>query len=278
MARAPRPTELGEILTRLREELSLGQPEVGRRLGLTQSAVAQAEVGRTLPDAQRLALYLSLYNPDERTRGRLEQLIDVGEQRRVVLHRGGAPRAQRRYRDLTRRAVRVTTVTTSVVPGLLQTDAYAAAIAGSEAPSEAARELWLEERARRREMLDETGREFVQITAAASALLWAFASQQVMLEQLAHLAEVSRKPTVQLGVVPLLRPVGFLMPGDFDVYELPDGTRQVVSGSTGGVAFYSDREDVAVHLRMVEQVAAAAVWGDEARAELERIAGEYRRR
>lgn len=280
--RRPRPTEVGETLTRLREALELTAADVAARataaaadpdVSITQPTLSRWENGRGYPDRKQTDALLEVLGADPETAARLRSLARGPQQRRVVLHRHGAPRTQREWRDLERSSTRVVTFTPTVVPGLLQTDAYATALVG-EVLTPATREQWLAARRERRALVDDPGdREIVQITTAG-ALLWGLGGPDVMREQIAHLADVARSSRVRLGVVPPATTVGFVALGGFDLYDTPSG-RRVVVGTEAAVAVYDDAGDVALHEEVLAGLESAAAWGADAVPVLEELARAY---
>ncbi|MGH3549370.1 MAG: Scr1 family TA system antitoxin-like transcriptional regulator [Pseudonocardiaceae bacterium] len=58
----------------------------------------------------------------------------------------------------------------------------------------------------------------------------------------------------------------------FDLYD----EHTVVVGVVGGSAYYNDPSDVARYVAMLAALERLAIFGDEARAELRRVADEYR--
>lgn len=272
--REPRPTELGETLTRLREALGLSASEVARRAGITQPTLARWENGRGYPSADQMTALLGVLKPDRATRDRLRQLVRHPDLQRRVVHRSDAPGAQRQWLDLERSATRIVTFTPTVVPGLLQTDDYAQALLG-DVLSGQARERWLDARRERRALIDNPGdRELVQITTAG-ALLWGLGGPAVMLEQLAHLADVAGRPGIRFGVVRPAVTADFIVLGGFDLYDTPRG-RRVVVGTEAVVAVYDDARDVALHEAVLAGLERVAAWDAEAVPVLDELTRYYR--
>ncbi|MDQ2788297.1 MAG: DUF5753 domain-containing protein [Actinomycetota bacterium] len=93
-----------------------------------------------------------------------------------------------------------------------------------------------------------------------------------MARQGEHIAEVTRRPHIRVGVIPWGAQATVFPPCGFDMYD----EHTVVVGVVGGSAYYNDPADVARYVAMLADLQRLAVFGDGARVELRRIADEYR--
>lgn len=280
--RKPPPTELARVLRRLRDEAGLSAAqaaeEATQRLPdeqqLGQSTVSRIEQGRVVPSAEQINLLCDVYaaGADDRALALTHAREKDRLNRRVAAYRPLAAKLQREWGELEEDSTRVVTFTPTLVPGVLQTDGYLAAM-GPRQLTDDQIESWLAERRTRRARLDEPGRTFEQILFAG-ALLWGVGDAAVMVEQIDHLIEVSRKPSVDLGVIPLaVRAGGLYVSNGFDLYERPGKPRRVIVGTTASILVHDQPENLAVeapddtaeYLALLDELRVLAAWGDDAR-------------
>jgi hypothetical protein len=123
----------------------------------------------------------------------------------------------------------------------------------------------------RAEILNDPERQFTSVLTAG-ALGWRVGGPAVMARQIEHIAEVSRRPHIRIGVIPCGVEANVFPPCGFDLYD----EHTVVVGVVGGSAYYNDPADIARSVAMLTALERLAVFEDEARAELRRIANQYR--
>ena len=249
--------------------------------GFSQSKIARIESGALAPtpmDAGRLATALGAARVDARRAIRLA--LDVREARAglapvrtVFTQRPGLGQRQWRHRE--RDAHTVTTFQPAVVPGLLQTEEYMRAVYRSSLTADPAGEdEFVRERTERQSARAHL--PAVQIFTAG-ALHGGAMPLEVRLAQCAHIAELTRTHRQwEIGVVPDDAP-GYAFPvSGFDLYDYDRDSAHVVVGTEIGPG----RTTVAGAVRTVREKLAAlralAVFGDDARTELARIAERIR--
>lgn len=279
--------ELASTMRQLRAAAGISGVELARRLGegFSQSKVSRIEKGLdrgglapTPIDAGRMAVQL---DADPETRRRVIRLArDIAEAReglvpvRVALLQN-APGVQRRIRQREQRARTVSTFHPSIVPGLLQTEAYMLSIADAAGATGRTAEVagWLRERRLRQAARADL--PAVQILSEG-ALWWGVSGAEVMAEQCDYIARLTEtRPAWEIGIIPRLVPVGAAIdypPNGFDLYD--DDT--VLVGTTAGNALVTDKPTVDSHLARLTRLRGLAVYGADARAVLARIAAEYR--
>ena len=269
--------QVAATLRRLRAGTDLSRSAAAREVGVNQSTVSRLEDGRHVPTLEQMTRLLDLYGADGATRS--EMLASSREsrgqrQQQVVMHHG-ATTAQRRIGESEARAVRVTTFTPTIVPGLLQSAGYMRAIGGT-ALQGAELDSWVAARTGRQHTLREPGvRELVQLTTFG-ALTWALGGQDVMREQIRHLQDITGWSTVRFGIVPAGREARLFPLHGFDVHDGADGSRLVFYGTHSGVVTVADPTEQVELLAVLAEAERLAVYGSEARAELERAARLYR--
>jgi hypothetical protein len=88
-----------------------------------------------------------------------------------------------------------------------------------------------------------------------------------MADQMRRVRDVSMRPNVRLGVIPESRAVDVVAGTGFHLYD----DSAVVVGLEVAAATLTDNSDVQHFRRLFDRLSAMAVWGDEARAVVDRV-------
>jgi len=165
----------------------------------------------------------------------------------------------------------IATFTPTVVPGLLQTEPYARAIFSSAdlTPSEIDKAVTA--RITRQQLLHDPGHRFTLITTAG-ALAWRAGTPEQMAAQVDHIAESTRLPNAKVGVIPWGTQARVFPLHGWDLYD----RRAVIVGTANATAVLTESADVAVYADIFAQMEGMAVYDNQARSVLTRIADEYR--
>lgn len=265
----PGSTYVARTLRRLREEAGLSAAAAAERVGghLSQSMVSRFEKGQTVPPRQAIAELAALYGADEETVKLMlaESREDRKNDPRIVLHRPYEHHFQQQVNDAERRAVAIRALAVgSLVPGIAQTDAYAGVLAESLDGDQ--RQQWLKARQTTRQII-ENGERDIELVLMPNTLGVTFGSREVMAGQIDRLFEVSRFAHVRLGVVTRDVPIAHHVKSDSTLYRFEDG-RRAIYGVQDGTAIVDDDALLTKHEEIMDATAAAAVWGDDARAVL----------
>jgi len=215
---------LGTQLRRLREERGITALEAARAIRGSESKISRIELGRTSVREVDIIDLLSLYG-----------ITDIAEREELLTLAGQAnqPGWWHQYQDvlpgwfqayigLEESAESIRSYDAQFIPGLLQTEDYAAAVI-------ALGEFSLEEAERLVFLRKERQRRF----AAGGLRLWAIVdevalrrpvgSPQIMRAQFEHLADICDQPGFALQVVPDAAG-GYAVPGSFSIlrFAVPD--------------------------------------------------------
>ncbi|WP_414507594.1 DUF5753 domain-containing protein [Streptomyces sp. NEAU-L66] len=155
----------------------------------------------------------------------------------------------------------------TLVPGLLQTEGYAAAVLRAvvaelqenlpfDDSAEAARA-----RVERSRVIHEPGRRFVLLVEEA-VLYHQLGNTQAMADQLDYLLTANDLPSISLGVIPTARERTHLPQETFHVYDDGLVSVELVSAEVK----ITQPSEIALYLRAFEQLNSMAVYGAEARA------------
>jgi transcriptional regulator with XRE-family HTH domain len=267
---------VGSRLRHLREARGIALHDAARAIRATDSKISQIERGRIRvreTDAEDL---LTLYGVTDRAER--EELLTLAAQsgQRGWWHRYGdlVPDWQRTYIGLEQAARSIRTYQPQFVPGLLQTEGYAAALIelAGRPPGEIER---------RGELLRDRQRRFRD----GSLYLWAILDEAVlrrrvgdatvMREQLDYLRRASARENLTLQVTPF-DSGGVAAPGGFSIIrfqstEVPDMvyTEQLTSAS------YIDKQaEVAAYLVAMERLTVMSARPRESAKIIESVLGE----
>lgn len=266
--------ELSRRLRALRQAAGLSGVEAAQRLDATQSRLSRTENGRVVASPEFVDQLCRLYGTSAAERRELVRMArDVkGNTKRLVMARDSAA-IQARIGRIIRQSRLIRCFSPTAIPGELQTPAYARAVFETDPRADVeAVEAGVRQRLHNQRLLDDPAREF-RFLIPESALGWSLLPAIGMADQADRLA-VERRDNVSVGIIPWGMRVPCLALNSWSVYD----RRFVVAGSPHGTACLDDPPDVDPYVHMTDQIDGLAVFGDEARAILERTAQRYRTR
>ncbi len=272
MSNTVRPDELSATLRRLRQDAQLSGIEAARTAGLSQPKISRLETGKQVPLPAEVEALCRVYGAPARTRQQMLTIVrDLREEQvsaRVMLQRG-AYRMQERIGRIEAASALVRTFHPALVIGLLQTPGYIRAMLG-ESLSDDEIERIVAARGERQRLLD-TDREFV-LVMTEGALRWHVGSPAVMIAQLQHLAEITRRSNVRLGIIPWTKPVRVGALHGFHLYD----RRAAIVGTETATAIITDARDIADYETCFATYQALAVYDADARQVFDRLSDEHR--
>ncbi|WP_405143273.1 helix-turn-helix domain-containing protein [Sphaerisporangium sp. NBC_01403] len=216
---------LSHVLRELRQAAELTATEAAKRLEWDPSKVARMERNQwKLPNVHDIRLLLDLYGvTDERQRDALINLAREARQRGwwadyEDVFRSSLP-------DFEAGASVIRTYEALIVPGLLQTAAYAGAVwrAGQVLDEQADHviERHVEARLTRQKILDRESPPELLAVIDEAALARAVGGPKVMEEQLQHLIKMAARPNVTVQVLPNSVGAHAAMIGGFMILDFP---------------------------------------------------------
>jgi transcriptional regulator with XRE-family HTH domain len=210
---------------RLRAGLSLN--EASDKLAWSRGRLNRFEANQwRQPDPSHVRDLARIYGASDAERTELEELV-VRARMRLWWHEPDKERHKvfgNEFAGFENDAARISVYMPLVLPGLLQTRAYARALLAVGPRPSQWQERALEARLRRQQILDRadgTAPRLVAVVTEAS-LMYRWGSQDDRRAQVAHLAAVSRRPNVELR---LLRFADGPHPGMsslIDIFDFPD--------------------------------------------------------
>lgn len=261
-ARAVLAARLGE----LRRDAELTGHELALRCGWSAAKTSRIERARTPPSDSDIRAWCTACGAQDQT----ADLIAANRQADQMyvhwkkLHRHGMRRAQEEVVPLYEGTRKFRVYCSNVVPGMLQTEAYASALLSTiatfqetpdDSPEAAA------SRIERSHVVHEGGHRFA-LVLEETVLRYRIGSDDTMAGQLGYLLAVMALPNVSLGIVPFTagRRVWPL-----EAFYLFDNRRVSVELLTAAVNISAPGE-IAVYAKAFSQLAEIAVYGSAARA------------
>ncbi|MEU1630196.1 helix-turn-helix transcriptional regulator [Streptomyces sp. NPDC020096] len=209
---------LGAKARKHRERLGWTQRDVGERLHFSHNRIAQVELGTDPPTWDMCVALDAVLGAG----GQLTELWDHMVRERV---RDQFPDGVQKYVFLEAKATRIYRYSPQIVPGLLQTEAYARAALRKGLPRAPQEEI--EEKVAAR-----MGRQHL-LRKAPPPTLWAVLDEAVirrpvggphtMHDQLAHIVEAAQAPDVTVQVMPFNRGEYAIMGGSLTLLSFADG-------------------------------------------------------
>ncbi|WP_327712444.1 helix-turn-helix transcriptional regulator [Streptomyces sp. NBC_00464] len=271
MSEAPYPSarihEAHErVAARLRElrlDAGLTGREVAARTGWQTSKVSRLQTGATLPADDDIRAWCQACGVPDEAPDIIAAARDAGlmymEWRR--LQRTGMRRVQESRTPIHERTKAQRIYSSSVIPGMLQTHAYAAALLSNIAhfhgtPDDSAEAA--DARVARSQIIRRPGRTF-SILVEESVLRRRVGSAETMAAQLGHLLTTAALPAVSLGVIPASTPAIWPL----ETFTVYDDTTVYVELLTAALTITAPSE-IAQYLAAYGEMADAAVFGQDA--------------
>jgi transcriptional regulator with XRE-family HTH domain len=197
--------QLGAELARLRSLAGLGQRELASQAGLTQSKTSRVENGRAVPSRSEVHAWLNAVHADARARTTIEALLESTHTQVVAWRsaiRSGSGHLQHDVARLEAEAATIHGFACALIPGILQTPAYARALFARLVPLDGHDdEVAVSARIQRQEQLYTPGKRF-SFVITEHALRWTPGAAADQLAQLDRLGTLAQLPNIELAVVP----------------------------------------------------------------------------
>ncbi|MER7111356.1 helix-turn-helix domain-containing protein [Streptomyces sp. NPDC000229] len=221
---------LGAELRRLRKARGLTGTQVAAHLLVSQAKVSHMETGRRAVSPRDVRDLCTLYGvTDQHVVDSLMELARESSRQGWWYAYGDIPHSV--YVGLETDAASIHTYESLVIPGLLQTPAYAAAVIDETIPlvtvEQAAARLKVRLR-RQHRIYDPARRLRLWAVLDESALRRVVGSRDIMREQLEHLHTLSTEPHITVQVLPHTAGAHPGLSGQFSILQFPDSRQAVV--------------------------------------------------
>jgi transcriptional regulator with XRE-family HTH domain len=205
---AVRQRRLANELRRLRKQARLTGKDVATQLGWSEAKLSRIENGLARVKSSDLDEFMDLYEVPGPHRAELKALAEESRQTDELEElEGDVPEWHARFVEAEQEAEAMWNWEPQVVPGLLQIEGYTRSLLqpwpAIFARPKAEIERRVETRLLRQRVLTRTPPLEVSFVIDESVLIRGFASPPIMRSQLAHLAEVSEQPNIELRILPL---------------------------------------------------------------------------
>ncbi|MDG4833856.1 helix-turn-helix transcriptional regulator [Solwaraspora sp. WMMD1047] len=237
--------QLGAHLRRLRDEANVTAEQAAEIIEVSPSTQRRIEQGRVGIKGPALNALLDRYGvTDAELRDTLLSMARTGKQRGWWAKYGDLPPTYRQYIGLESAAQELQNFETLVVPGLLQTEAYARAITTREAtqPTPEAVEQRVAARIERQKLIHDGSLRMVAVIDEA-VLHRQIGGPEVMRAQLDALLATAKLWNVSVQVIPFREGAYASMLSSFHILTFAESSSVVyIEGLTGDL--YAEGEDV----------------------------------
>ncbi|MFF0543625.1 helix-turn-helix domain-containing protein [Nocardia thailandica] len=266
---------LGGQLRKLREGKGITREAAGEHIRGSHAKISRLELGRTGFKERDIRDLLTLYGViDEAERAQFFELArQANEPGWWQRYSDLLPSWFSTYLGLEQAASQIRTYENQLVPGLLQTDAYAHAIIGLGGDS-ADTERRVEIRSRRQEILHRAQPPVIWAVIDEAVLHRPVGGPEVHSEQLQHLVKMAQLPHVTIQVLPYTAGAVAAAGSAFSILRFPEPQLpDIVYLEQLSSALYLERpQDLALYLSVMDRVSVQALRPDQSRDLLTRYA------
>ncbi|MEW2588346.1 helix-turn-helix domain-containing protein [Streptomyces virginiae] len=257
---------VGEQLAAARVARGLTQRELGKRVGLQEESIASIEQGRRplMPDvAEAMDRELGLPGILTVAAHKMPQIDVIPPWAEPLISLEQSAQALSSYQN-------------QVVPGLLQTPAYAEAVFRSRIPLYTADEIAAQTSARidRQSVLHRTQPMLASFVIWEPVLRCPVGGRDVLNEQLRHMAVCSQLPGITIQVLTLDRTTHPALDGPFVLLETSDHQHIAYVESQRGSLVVSHLDEVSIVSQRYAMLRTQALNPDETRDLLDRLLGD----
>jgi transcriptional regulator with XRE-family HTH domain len=240
-----RERRLARALRHLREEAGLTIEDVAEKLEMSASTVSRMETAQVGVRPRDLRFLLDMYEVSEAERNQLLQIARERRQQRWWREYADLPNIL--FAGLEEDASAIWQYSTQLIPGLLQTEAYARtvlqAIRLDAKPGDVERRLEL--RIHRQELLASEQAPEYWVVLDEAVVRRQVGGPAVMADQLGGLVEAAKRPNVTLQVLPFASGEHAGMDGEFTIFHyLESADPDVVYIENTGSDLYLEAPEV----------------------------------
>ncbi|WP_240468493.1 helix-turn-helix domain-containing protein [Streptomyces dangxiongensis] len=256
----------GAVVQALREYHRLSREELGRHVGYSKHTVASVELGRRMPDADFI----------EAAEG---VLGNTGALRRAAGHlvrQPGLASWFQRWAALEKAAIHLFNYECRMIPGLLQTEAYARQLFADELPplTDAQIEATWAARAKRQRLLRERPNTAFNFIIEEHALLRHTGGVAVTRDAVDRILDIAQLRNVEIQVMPLLQRSHAGLHGPIALLETPKNKWFAYSEGQESGQFISDVKVISTLQSRYARIRSQALTIADSVSLLQRIRGD----
>ncbi|MFE6521061.1 Scr1 family TA system antitoxin-like transcriptional regulator [Streptomyces sp. NPDC057794] len=255
----------GAVVQGLREHAGLSREEFGELVRFSKHTVASVELGRRMPDpefVQRAEEVFGRTGALQRAAGCLER-------------QPGLAAWFRRWARLEQVAITLYTYECRMIPGLLQTEAYAQVLFAHQLPpldDAQIEERWTAREERQRLLRGRPNTAF-NFILEEHALLRRTGGVEVTRRLVDHLLEIAELRNVEIQVMPLTQGAHAGLAGPMQLLETPENRWFAYNEGQRGGQFISDPKEISVLQRRYARMRSQALTLEDSVSLLQRMRG-----
>ncbi|MBB4715464.1 transcriptional regulator with XRE-family HTH domain [Streptomyces luteogriseus] len=255
----------GAVVQGLREHAGLSREEFGELVRFSKHTVASVELGRRMPDAefvQRAEEVFGRTGALRRAAGCLER-------------QPGLAAWFRRWAALEQAAITLYTYECRMIPGLLQTEAYARALFANQLPpldDGQIEERWAA-RAERQKLLKGRPNTAFSFILEEHLFLRCLGGGGVTRELVDHLQEIAELRNVEVQIMPVAQGAHAGLAGPMQLLETPENRWLAYNEGQRGGQFISDPKEISVLHRRYARMRSQALSLEDSLSLLQRMRG-----
>ncbi|MDJ1133546.1 helix-turn-helix domain-containing protein [Streptomyces iconiensis] len=268
------------MLRDLRRGADMTLAQAAEALECAESKMSRIEAAHSGIRSLDLRVLLDAYGIDDQgLRARLSELARHGRERGWWSQYEGALRpAYADYIALEWDASDIYVVETALVPGLLQTPAYAEAVVRMQAPDQTDDEVQAQVKVRgqRRQVFARSAPLRLWVILTESTLNHRVGGAEIMREQWENLIPLAQQTNVQVQVLPAESPLNAALHGPFGILAFPEPaeTDVVYADNLLSTIYYEEPEQVAFYTTLYRRLNSEALSADESLARIRRAVEE----
>ncbi|MFF3375235.1 Scr1 family TA system antitoxin-like transcriptional regulator [Streptomyces sp. NPDC002680] len=256
----------GAVVQALREHMGMSRRELARAVQFSEHTVASVELGRRMPD-------LVFVDRADVALG------NTGALRKAAEHLNRQPGLAawfRRWALLEAKAISLYTYECRMLPGLLQTEAYARQLFADELPpltDEQIEAHWIA-RAKRQELLRERPNTAFGFILEEHLFRRCTGGEDVTRDLIDHVLRIAQWRNVEIQVMPLLRRSHAGLHGPLQLLETPENKWYAYTEAPESGQLISDAKVISVLQQRYARMRAQALTLEDSVSLLERMRGE----